>query len=298
MHATSRDQIDAAIAALAEALGAAEAANTEIATRLAGLMPLAVTLVDIVRTLAGEWSDDAAGELLFWSEATQRSMESWRRDVMQTQGSSDALKQRLAAIEATARAMAEGMQFGFLLDPQRRLLSIGCTADGALDSNCYDLLASEARLASFIAIAKNDIPARHWFRLGRSVTPIGRGAALISWSGSMFEYLMPSLVMRAPAGSLLEQTSRLIVRAADPLWRRARYSVGYFRIRLQCARPRAYLPVFKFRCPRPGAQTRPARERRRRALRHGACRHGRSGKRGAQFRETRRYRRAWPIRLS
>ena len=130
---------------------------------------------------------------------------------MQTQASSDDLKKRLAAIEAAARAMAEGMQFGFLLDPERRLLSIGCTAEGTLDSNCYDLLASEARLASFIAIAKNDIPARHWFRLGRSVTPIGKGAALISWSGSMFEYLMPSLVMRAPAGSLLEQTSRLIV---------------------------------------------------------------------------------------
>src|SRR3989449_3006756 len=113
----------------------------------------------------------------------------------------------------TARAMAEAMQFGFLLDAERRLLSVGYrTADGALDPSCYDLLASEARLASFVAIAKSDVPARHWFRLGRAVTPVGHGAALISWSGSMFEYLMPSLVMRAPAGSLLEQTSRLIVR--------------------------------------------------------------------------------------
>ena len=85
-------------------------------------------------------------------------------------------------------------------------------AEGTLDPSCYDLLASEARLASFIAIAKGDVPARHWFRLGRAVTPIAHGAALISWSGSMFEYLMPSLVMRAPAGSLLEQTNRLIVR--------------------------------------------------------------------------------------
>jgi cyclic beta-1,2-glucan synthetase len=211
MHATSREQIDAAIAALAEALMRAEVADTEIATRLSALMPLAVTLVDIVKTLAGEWNDDAAGELLFWSEGTQRSMESRRRDVLLTKDSADDLKGRLAAIEATARAMAEEMQFGFLFDRERRLLSIGCNADGALDSNCYDLLASEARLASFIAIAKNDIPARHWFRLGRSVTPVGRGAALISWSGSMFEYLMPSLVMRAPAGSLLEQTSRLVV---------------------------------------------------------------------------------------
>ena len=109
--------------------------------------------------------------------------------------------------------MALEMGYGFLLDPDRKLLSIGYrVADGTLDPSCYDLLASEARLASFIAIAKGDVPARHWFHLGRAVTPIAHGAALISWSGSMFEYLMPSLVMRAPAGSLLEQTSRLIVR--------------------------------------------------------------------------------------
>ena len=109
--------------------------------------------------------------------------------------------------------MAGAMEFGFLLDPDRKLLSIGYrVADGTLDPSCYDLLASEARLASFVAIAKGDVPSRHWFRLGRAVTPVGRGAALISWSGSMFEYLMPSLVMRAPAGSLLEETSRLVVR--------------------------------------------------------------------------------------
>ena len=78
--------------------------------------------------------------------------------------------------------------------------------------SCYDLVASEARLASFMAIAAGDIPARHWFRLGREVTPIGHGAALISWSGSMFEYLMPSLVMRAPLGSLIERTNELVVR--------------------------------------------------------------------------------------
>ena len=105
------------------------------------------------------------------------------------------------------------MEFGFLLDRDRKLLSIGfLVAEGTLDPSCYDLLASEARLASFMAIAKGDVPARHWFHLGRAVTPISRGAALISWSGSMFEYLMPSLVMRAPEGSLVEGTNRLIVR--------------------------------------------------------------------------------------
>ena len=112
-------------------------------------------------------------------------------------------------------------------------MSIGYrVADGQLDPSCYDLLASEARLASFFAIAKGDVPARHWFRLGRTVTPVDGGAALISWSGSMFEYLMPSLVMRAPAGSLLEQTSRLIVRAADRLRRAARPAVGHLRVRV------------------------------------------------------------------
>ena len=124
-----------------------------------------------------------------------------------------ALERRLTALGTIADKMFDAMKFDFLFDSARHLLSIGYrVADGSLDSNCYDLLASEARLASFVAIAKGDIPAVHWFRLGRGLTPVDRGSALISWSGSMFEYLMPSLVMRAPAGSLLEQTNRLVVR--------------------------------------------------------------------------------------
>src|SRR5262249_36545669 len=60
-----------------------------------------------------------------------------------------------------------------------------------------------------VAIAKGDVPTSHWFQLGRTMTPVGRGSALVSWSGSMFEYLMPALVMRSPAGSLIEQTCEL-----------------------------------------------------------------------------------------
>jgi len=123
-----------------------------------------------------------------------------------------ALMQRIASLDELAGKMFDEMQFGFLLDSERQLLSVGYqSAEGALDPSCYDLLASEARLASFIAIAKGDIAPKHWFKLGRAVTPIDRGSALISWSGSMFEYLMPELVMRDPAGSLLHQTARLIV---------------------------------------------------------------------------------------
>jgi cyclic beta-1,2-glucan synthetase len=105
------------------------------------------------------------------------------------------------------------MEFGFLVEPDRKLLSIGYrVAERAPDPSCYDLLASEARLASFFAIAKGDLPVRHWFRLGRLLTPVGRSSALVSWSGSMFEYLMPVLVMREPDGSVLGDSARLVVR--------------------------------------------------------------------------------------
>ncbi len=119
---------------------------------------------------------------------------------------------RAARIAAEARAFALGMDFGFLVDPDRLLLSIGWSAaDNRRDEGCYDLLASEARLASLFAIAKGDLPVKHWNRLGRSATPVGGASVLISWSGSMFEYLMPSLLLRAADGSLLEASNRLAV---------------------------------------------------------------------------------------
>ncbi|MFC3179869.1 GH36-type glycosyl hydrolase domain-containing protein [Cypionkella sinensis] len=120
--------------------------------------------------------------------------------------------ERLLGIAMAAYRFANEMDFAFLLVPEKELLSIGFSVtNNALDINCYDLLASEARLASLFAIAKKDVKTKHWFRLGRAATAIGTGSALISWSGSMFEYLMPSLVMRAPEGSVLAQTNALIV---------------------------------------------------------------------------------------
>src|SRR4029077_5916156 len=110
---------------------------------------------------------------------------------------------RLRNIVHSSERLFKEMDFSFLFDKSRKLFSIGYRAtDGSLDANCYDLLASEARFTSFIAIAKGDVPSSHWFRLGRALTPVGRGSALISWSGSMFEYLMPALVMRSPTGSM------------------------------------------------------------------------------------------------
>ncbi len=182
----------------------------------ATIAPAAATMLDVARALASELGNDSSVDMLYWAEAACRCLASARRDADLNAESAGALRARIGAVETAARSQALAMEFGFLLDNQRRLLSIGYSAtEGALDPNCYDLLASEARLASFVAIAKNDIPAQHWFRLGRAVTPIGNGAALISWSGSMFEYLMPALVLRAPAGSLLDNTNRLIVRRQE-----------------------------------------------------------------------------------
>ncbi len=206
-------QLDHALTALAAGMRQPEQDDGNLAARLADLAAQAETVADIAAAFASERGDDAGADMLFWLAAARRSIDSHRRDIGQSPDAAAALATRLAALETTARGMALEMGYGFLLDPDRKLLSIGYRVPRtALDPSCYDLLASEARLASFIAIAKGDVPARHWFHLGRAVTPIAHGAALISWSGSMFEYLMPSLVMRAPAGSLLEQTSRLIVR--------------------------------------------------------------------------------------
>ena len=135
------------------------------------------------------------------------------RAVTQSITEAAALTRRLLDVSHAAEKLFYAMDFTFLFDNTRKLFSIGYRAtDGSLDPNCYDLLASEARLTSFIAIAKGDAPSSHWFRLGRSLTPVGRGSALISWSGSMFEYLMPALVMRSPTGSMLNQTYRQVVR--------------------------------------------------------------------------------------
>lgn len=183
---------------------------------MAMLMPALKRLTEkaaaIARDILPATGDDSHGDLAFWVEALRKTVAEHEQDRVRGIESPDWLCMRLNALAESAREMALGMDFAFLIDQERKLLSIGYSQDdNRLDGSCYDLLASEARLASLFAIAKGDVSTRHWFRLGRTATPLGNGSALISWSGSMFEYLMPSLVMRAPAGSLLEQTNRLVV---------------------------------------------------------------------------------------
>jgi cyclic beta-1,2-glucan synthetase len=122
----------------------------------------------------------------------------------------------LSDLARRAAGLADAMRFDFLYDRRRRIFAIGyrlADADGPgrLDGSFYDLLASEARLASFVAIAKGDVPQHHWFHLGRLVTNVHGRATLMSWGGTMFEYLMPVLLMRSYPGTLLDQSSRASV---------------------------------------------------------------------------------------
>jgi cellobiose phosphorylase len=121
---------------------------------------------------------------------------------------------RIAATQglvARAGALAD-MDYDFLYDKASRLLSIGYNVDERRrDESFYDLLASEARLCVFVAIAQGRLPQESWFALGRLLTTAGGEPLLLSWSGSMFEYLMPQLVMPTFASTLLGQTTRAAV---------------------------------------------------------------------------------------
>jgi len=121
---------------------------------------------------------------------------------------------RLKAIANDAGKLANEMDFCFLLDPRRKLLSIGYDAGAEkLHAACYDLLASEARIATFVAIAKNEIPQDTWFRLGRVHTQDHGRAVLLSWTGTMFEYLMPAIWMRSYPETILDRAQVGAVRA-------------------------------------------------------------------------------------
>jgi cyclic beta-1,2-glucan synthetase len=126
-------------------------------------------------------------------------------------------RRQLEGLASRATAFFDGISFRFLYDRQRRLFSIGYRlADGdgpgRFDPSFYDLLASEARLASFMAIAKGDVPEMHWFHLGRLITSIHGAPVLLSWSATLFEYLMPLLVMRSYPNTLLDESCRMVVR--------------------------------------------------------------------------------------
>jgi cyclic beta-1,2-glucan glucanotransferase len=148
------------------------------------------------------------------SEAASTFLLELRSRLIHAQDACGALSGELTRLAARAGAVADGMSFKFLYDEERALFSIGYNVGGArLDASYYDLLASEARLASLIAIAKGDLPQEHWFRLSRPRAELSSGSVLLSWSGSMFEYLMPLLVTRTYENTLLDETCDSVVSA-------------------------------------------------------------------------------------
>ncbi|KEG15790.1 hypothetical protein H705_01220 [Bartonella bacilliformis Cond044] len=176
------------------------------------LLLIAHDIVCLINQLDQKMQTVQSAHALSWAKCLIETCEAHNHKITDNYDT-EKLRQKLNILAEKARKIAFDMKFDFLERPERQLLSIGYRVqDNKLDESCYDLLASEARLSSLFAIAKGDIKFKHWFHLGRFLIPIGWKGALLSWSGSIFEYLMPSLVMHEPLGSILNQTNWLVIR--------------------------------------------------------------------------------------
>ncbi|MFA5320783.1 MAG: glucoamylase family protein, partial [Candidatus Omnitrophota bacterium] len=163
-------------------------------------------LVPLIEEIAGAMrvTDDESKRVYEWFLKL--------RDTIRDAGTRSA--ERIKAIDYIVLRCNElsGTEYGFLYDKGTHLLSIGYNvSEHKVDRGCYDLLASEARFCSFVAIAQGKMPQDHWFKLGRMIAKCEGDPVLVSWGGSMFEYLMPLLVMPAYAGSLLDRTCKAAV---------------------------------------------------------------------------------------
>jgi Cellobiose phosphorylase len=147
------------------------------------------------------------------SEDTAAWLKEFKQRIMRSYLLVNQLMSRCKAIVEKVDEYIGNTQFKPLFDEKRQLFSIGYSAeDEQLNRSYYDLLASEARQTSFIAIAKGDVDQSHWFNLGRPLVSMGRSKGLVSWSGTMFEYLMPLLTMKSYKGTLLDETYEFVMK--------------------------------------------------------------------------------------
>ncbi len=147
--------------------------------------------------------------------------ESLRAMLLQARSNTARLIDDIRTIAAQAGKLADDMDFGFLLNRHRKLMSVGFDLESAqLHPACYDLLATESRTALFAAIAKDDIPQESWFLVGRAHTLAEGRPVLISWTGTLFEYLMPSIWMRSFSNTLLERSRAAAVHCQQAYARR------------------------------------------------------------------------------
>ncbi len=153
-------------------------------------------------------SDPDSGEerkAMEWLDAMDQAL-------AQAGANADALMNIYAQCATRAERFVTEMDFQFLYHPQRQVFRNGYNLDtGQLDNNCYDLLASEARIASIIALAKGEVPQSHWLQLSRPLTRVEGMYVLLSWSATMFEYLMPPLFLRSYPGTLLADSAQGVI---------------------------------------------------------------------------------------
>jgi cyclic beta-1,2-glucan synthetase len=163
-------------------------------------------IVDELKRQARENDGAAVDEAIRYCEGFAAALD-------EAQSATSKLLADLARLATQAETYVQEMDFRFLYNGKREVFHIGYNVDsGTLDNSYYDLLASEARIASLLAIAKGDVPQRHWLHLARPLTQTSNGSrALLSWSGTMFEYLMPPLLLGSYPGTLLYQTAEAAI---------------------------------------------------------------------------------------
>jgi cyclic beta-1,2-glucan synthetase len=211
-------KVSATIATLRSTLTHAHLARPEsdAAARLlsaAQVPALETALLDVLDQTTALHDVGTFREVQTWLDRLRHQMRSVLGDV-DPRGPRSAVRDDLLAVADRIDAVRADIDFTFLFDRTRKLFRIGYNATSdRLDAHYYDLLASEARLASFLAVVESQVPPEHWFTLGRPITRIQGGAALVSWGGTMFEYLMPTIFMRSRERTLLEQSSELAVLA-------------------------------------------------------------------------------------
>jgi cyclic beta-1,2-glucan synthetase len=145
-------------------------------------------------------------------EAARTWSKHWMDALVDARTTTKFLDDGLRELANQAENYFASMDFSFLFHSQRKVFHIGYNLDAdKLDSNYYDLLASEARTASLLSIAKGDVPQSHWLHLARPVLSVDGTRVLLSWNGSMFEYLMPTLMLRNNPGTLLDHSNRAVI---------------------------------------------------------------------------------------
>lgn len=184
-----------------ELLQSCEAAGT-----LQALADLPHNVEAPLAALKASWGNSPQQQAAFaWLDELRQAIEQGAAAARELDG-------RLAHIANRVETLAQEMDFTFLFNPQRKLFSIGFNIeDEQLDRSHYDMLASEARLASYFAIVKGDVDHRTWFKMGRGLVEAAGSVGLVSWAGTMFEYLMPQLFQREYQGSIIAESCRMAV---------------------------------------------------------------------------------------